>query len=272
MEAMFTNLIGAEQVRLSARPVRLFDCRAALGDSGHGRRVYTQGHIPGAVHADLDRELAAPPGAGGRHPLPERAAMARRFAAWGANDRDQLVFYDDAGGAFAARGWWLARWCGHKAAAVLDGGLASWSGERERRAAKPTPGDFSLRPPLTLLITADELQRGLEGHTIIDARAEPRFRGVEEPIDPVAGHIPGAHCRPFQGNLAASGEFLTPAQLRGRFSGLGRRPVCYCGSGVTAAHNVLAMRVAGLGEAALYAGSWSEWIRDPNRPVATTTS
>ena len=269
---MFTNLISAEEARLSVRPVRLFDCRAALHDRDHGRRVHAEGHIPSAAHADLDRELAGAPGAGGRHPLPERALMARRFAAWGANDGDQLVFYDDAGGAFAARGWWLARWCGHAAAAVLDGGLASWPGERECHAANPTPGDFSLRAPLTLQVTAEQLQRDLERHTLIDARAEPRFRGVEEPIDPVAGHIPGAHCRPFQGNLDATGKFLAPAQLRDRFSGLGRRPVCYCGSGVTAAHNVLAMRVAGLGEAALYPGSWSEWIQAPDRPVATAAA
>ena len=264
---MFTDLVGAEDLRRCERPLRFFDCRASLDDPEQGRRSYAAGHIPAAVHVDLGRDLSAPPGVGGRHPLPERAAMARRFAAWGAGDADQLVFYDDAGGAFAARGWWLARWCGHAAAAVLNGGLDAWPGALTCAAAAVAPGDFTLRPPCTRSVAVEELESGSDEFTLIDARTEARFAGVHEPIDPVAGHIPGAHCRPFQGNLDDAGRFLAPALLRHRFASLARRPVCYCGSGVTAAHNVLAMRVAGLGEAALYPGSWSEWIRDPARPV-----
>ena len=265
---MFTDLIRAEDLQSVRRPLRFFDCRASLADAGHGQRLHAQGHIPGAVHADLNRDLAAPPGAGGRHPLPERSGMAQRFAAWGADDEDQLVFYDDAGGAFAARGWWLARWCGHEAAALLDGGLNAWPGELTGTSVEPKPGNFSLRPPLTRWVTAKEIERGLDRFTLIDARAQARFDGLEEPIDPVAGHIPGAHCRPFQENLDAEGRFQPPALLLARFAELTRNPVCYCGSGVTAAHNVLAMRLAGLDEPALYPGSWSEWIRDPNRPEA----
>ena len=265
---MFTDLISADQLHSAERPVRLFDCRANLADADYGRRMHAEGHIPSAVHLDLERDLSAPPGAGGRHPLPPRAAMARRFAERGANDGDQLVFYDDAGDAFAARAWWLARWCGHAAAAVLDGGLNAWTGELDVAASPPGAGDFSLRSPLTRWVSVEEVERGLSQFTLIDARAQPRFDGVEESIDPVAGHIPGAHCRPFQGNLDTTGRFQPPARLGARFRDLSRQPVCYCGSGITATHNILAMRLAGLAEPALYPGSWSEWITDPKRPIA----
>ena len=265
---MHRTLIDFDALRELGRAARLIDCRAALGDPDHGRRAYQQGHIPGAQHGDLDRDFAAPPGAGGRHPLPSRAALAERFAAWGVNDGDQLVFYDDAGGAFAGRGWWLARWCGHEAAAVLDGGLDAWPEALATASAAPERGGFSLRPPLTRIVGAADIEAGRGALTLIDARAQRRFDGLEEPIDPVAGHLPGAFCRPFQGNLDAAGRFLPAPQLRERFAGLSDNPVCYCGSGVTAAHNVLAMRLAGFDEPALYPGSWSEWINDPKRPIA----
>ena len=265
---MYRELIDIDSLRLMGSGVRLFDCRAVLGDAAGGRRAYGEGHIAGALHADLDRDLAAVPGTGGRHPLPERSAMAERFAAWGVNAGDQLVFYDDAGGAFAARGWWLARWCGHAASAVLDGGLAAWPGELTTRVAMPYPGNFPLRPPLTRTVTVEEIQRGGDGISLIDARTRRRFDGLEEPIDRVAGHIPGAHCRPFQENLDTHGRFKPASELRERFAGLADSAVCYCGSGVTAAHNVLAMRLAGFAEPALYPGSWSEWIADPERPIA----
>ncbi len=266
--AMFTDLIAVKDLQSNQSPVRLFDCRAALGDPDHGRRAYAQGHIPSALHLHLERDLAAPAGIGGRHPLPPRAALAQLFADLGVNEEDQMVFYDDAGGAFAARGWWLARWCGHAAAALLDGGLSGWTGELSQEVPTPPPGNFSLRRALTRLKTAQEIESGLGRFTLIDARAQSRFDGVEEPIDPVAGHIPGAHCRPFQDNLDGSGAFAPEKLLRARFAGLANNPVCYCGSGVTAAHNVLAMRLAGFDEPALYPGSWSEWITDPRRPIA----
>lgn len=265
---MHRMLIDVEALRKLGPQARLIDCRAGLGDPGHGRRAYERGHIPGAQHGDLDRDFAAPPGLGGRHPLPDRAALAARFAAWGVNDSDQLVFYDDAGGAFAGRGWWLARWCGHAAAAVLDGGLDAWGEPLATLVTVPERGNFSLRPPLTQTVGAAEIEADRDALTLIDARAQRRFDGLEEPIDPVAGHIPGAHCLPFQGNLGADGRFLAASELRKRFAGLDGNTVCYCGSGVTAAHNVLAMRLAGFDEPALYPGSWSEWISDPRRPIA----
>ena len=265
---MYRTLIDIEGLGRMGSGVRLFDCRAVLGDTGAGRRAYDEGHIPGALHANLDLDLAASPGSAGRHPLPERSAMAERFAAWGVNAGDQLVFYDDTGGAFAARGWWLARWCGHEAAAILDGGLAAWPGELTTRVDLPGRGDFALRAPLTRTVTVEEISRGGRRFSLIDARARRRFDGLEEPIDPVAGHIPGARCRPFQENLDARGRFRVASELRERFVGLQDNAVCYCGSGVTAAHNVLAMRLAGFDEPALYPGSWSEWIADPERPIA----
>ncbi|MYF50644.1 MAG: sulfurtransferase [Gammaproteobacteria bacterium] len=265
---MHRTLIDFDAVRELGSRARLIDCRVALGDPDYGRRAYAQGHIPGAQHGDLDRDFAAPPGAGGRHPLPDRAALAERFAAWGVNDEDQLVFYDDAGGAFASRGWWLARWCGHEAAAVLDGGLDAWTEPLTTIPAAPGCGNFSLRAPLTRIASAADIEADPSAMTLIDARAQRRFDGLEEPIDPVAGHIPGAHCRSFQGNLDAEGRFLPAPRLRERFASLAENPVCYRGSGVTAAHNVLAMRLAGFDEPALYPGSWSEWIGDPRRPIA----
>lgn len=268
MALMYAELIDVESMRRLDGGLRIFDCRADLGDPDGGRRAYCGGHIPGALHADLDRDLAAAPGAGGRHPLPDRAGLAARFAAWGANAGDQLVFYDDAGGAFAARGWWLARWCGHAAAALLDGGLDAWPGALTTRVPVPKPGEFPLRPALTRTVSAAEIVDRAGAFSLIDARAQRRFDGLEEPIDSVAGHIPGAHCRPFQDNLDARACFRPAARLRERFAGLAENPVCYCGSGVTAAHNVLAMRVAGFDEPALYPGSWSEWITDPERPIA----
>lgn len=265
---MFSELIDIDALLPLGSAARIFDCRAVLGDPAGGRCAFDSGHIPGSLHADLDRDLAAAPGSGGRHPLPERAEVAERFASWGVNARDQLVFYDDAGGAFAGRGWWLARWCGHEASAVLDGGLAAWPGELTTDVPVPTHGDFRLRPALTRIVTARDIEGRPRDFCLIDARTQRRFDGREEPIDRVAGHIPGAHCRPFRENLDAQGRFRTVAELQERFAGLGENPVCYCGSGVTAAHNILAMRLAGFDEPALYPGSWSEWIADPRRPVA----
>jgi thiosulfate/3-mercaptopyruvate sulfurtransferase len=248
--------------------VCLLDCRTSLTDPDHGARAFAAGHIAGARHAELATDLAAAPGPGGRHPLPDRRTLARRLRAFGLDAGQQLVVYDDAGGAFAARAWWLARWLGHLPSAVLDGGLQAW---REPLTTEPSAarhGTFRAGRPLTRTIGLETLldpdqRRRLE---LIDARAEARFRGLEEPIDPVAGHIPGARCLPFQGNLGPAGTFLPAARLAQRFAGFAE-PVCYCGSGVTAAHNVLAMVHAGLPEPALYPGSFSEWIRDPARPV-----
>lgn len=265
-KASFETLISAANVSREPDAFRILDCRVRLDDPGYGPRAYAAGHLPGACYASLDEDFAAPPGAGGRHPLPDRMRLRDRFRAWGVDDDDQIVVYDDAGGASAARAWWCARWLGHTAVAVLDGGFAAWTGPVSRSEPAVTPGNFSIRPPLTREIDADTLLARLGDVVLVDARTQRRFDGVEEPIDAVAGHIPGALCRPFQDNLDGAGRFRSPAELAERFLELPDEVICYCGSGVTAAHNVLAMRIAGRPEPVLYPGSWSEWIRDPTRP------
>ena len=265
---MHTTLISAETLVQLAEALRLLDCRARLGDPGFGRRLYDEGHIPGATFASLDKDFADPPGPGGRHPLPEQETLRDRFRAWGIDDDDQVVVYDDAGGAFAARAWWCARWLGHEAVAVLDGGFQAWKGPLSREQPLVPPGNFSIRPPVTREIDAASLLARLDRTRLVDARSLARFEAREEPVDPVAGHIPGAVCLPFQDNLDGAGRFKPAAELAGRFRALPDDVVCYCGSGVTAAHNVLAMRVAGRPEPVLYPGSWSEWIQDPKRPRA----
>jgi thiosulfate/3-mercaptopyruvate sulfurtransferase len=267
---MHTLLISAAELAgmraAGDRKLRILDCRTRLDDPAFGARAYAEGHIPGALYANIDAEFAAPPGAGGRHPLPSPAALQARLRAWGIDDDDQIVTYDDAGGPFAARAWWCIRWLGHAAVAVLDGGLGAWTDALTREIPRPPAGNFSIRPSLTRTIDADGLLARLGAADLIDARARPRFEGREEPIDPVAGHIPGAACLPFQENLGPGGRFRSPAELAERFAGHGGETIAYCGSGVTAAHNILAMRIAGLPEPVLYPGSWSEWIRDPARP------
>lgn len=269
---MFTTLIdGATLVSQGGEPGWIaVDCRAALGDPDYGRIAYREGHVPGARYADLDRDLAGSPGKRGRHPLPGREALAGRFAAWGIRHGDQLVAYDDAGGQFACRFWWLARWLGVESCTVLDGGLAAYldaGGELTRDVPAVEASAFRPGPPLTRVVEADGIIAAGSALTIIDARAGARYRGEEEPIDRVAGHIPGALSYPCADNLDATGRFRRTAR---RFDALaGHDVVSYCGSGVTATHNILAMVDAGLAEPALYPGSWSEWIEDPDRPVAT---
>ncbi len=259
------------------------DCRFSLADPRAGRQAYEQGHIPGAVYADLEADLSSAPAAGtGRHPLPAPERLARRLEAWGIGAQTRVVAYDDAGGAFAARLWWLLCWLGHPAAAVLDGGLAAWKAAGlplDRAPPRPPAAPLDAMPgpgpgPGAGL-DAEAVASGLEAGTLLllDAREAARFRGEVEPIDPVAGHVPGARNLPFSANLDAQGCFLAPPQLRARFAAvLGdtapEQVVHMCGSGVTACHNLLAMERAGLHGSRLYPGSWSEWITDPRRPVA----
>jgi thiosulfate/3-mercaptopyruvate sulfurtransferase len=255
----------------------VFDCRFSLLDKPAGRRSWEAGHIPGARFADLERDLSSPAGKGGRHPLPDRAELAARFRAWGVNNDSPLVCYDQASGALAGRFWWLARWLGHEGVRVLDGGLDAWIAAglpTDREAVDPAPGNFRPRQPLTRIVSiADVSGADAPGapRKLLDAREAARYRGEQESIDPVAGHIPGAISAPFAENLAA-GRFKSPEDLRARFAALGLDPtqeiVSYCGSGVTATHNILALKLAGFPEPALYPGSWSEWITDPARPVA----
>jgi thiosulfate/3-mercaptopyruvate sulfurtransferase len=260
----------------------ILDCRFTLADPGQTRRDYLAGHIPGALYAHLEEHLSGPviPGRTGRHPLPSVEAAAFTFSAWGIDAAVQVVCYDAAGGALAAaRAWWLLRWLGHPAAAVLDGGWQKWIGEA--RPLRLGPESSSARRFIPhehpeMLVTAAEVERlRLDPHSrLFDARATERFQGRNETIDPVAGHIPGSFSAPYSDNLAPEGTFKSPTVLRKHFIDLleevaPEQAVFYCGSGVTALHSVLAMQHAGLAEPRLYPGSWSEWITDPDRPVAT---
>jgi len=272
----YRTLITAEQLRaLAQRPV-LLDCSFDLADSIAGERSFAAAHIPGAVYAHLDRDLAgARTGHNGRHPLPELHAFAHRAGAWGIAPGVQVVTYDAQGGPYAARAWWLLRWLGHSEVAVLDGGLAAWqaaggelaSTSAPAAAAAPYPAAAEAMPTVSAASLLTEAGRW----HVIDARAGERFRGEVEPLDRVAGHIPGAINRVFKNNLQADGRFKPAAQLRAEFDALGlpsESVVHQCGSGVTACHNLLAMTHAGLDGSRLYPGSWSEWSSDPSRPVA----
>jgi len=259
----------------------VLDCSFDLADPAAGRRAHASGHIPGAIYVSLDDTLSsAKTGRNGRHPLPERATFARALAALGANAGTPIVACDNAGGMVAARLWWMLRWCGHAAASVLDGGIAAWQAaggalETTAPSARP-PGNFALRDSLVASVGHDALlaQLGSGERLVIDARAADRFRGENETLDPVGGHIPGAVNRVFRSNLGADGRFKAATELRAEFAAiLGDRAltsvVSQCGSGVTACHNLLAMEVAGLPGAALYPGSWSEWCAQPGAPIAT---
>lgn len=277
------RLLTPEQLaaRLDDPNLVLLDCRFALEDPAYGARSYQENHIPGAHFADLNRDLSSPviPGVTGRHPLPDPQHLQEHLRAWGLNADSEVVLYDDGPGAFAARAWWLLLWLGKREGVyLLDGGLTAWrnAGLRLTTAESPLrPGDFTGEPDNSLLISASELaaKLGDTGLPLIDARGLPRFRGEIEPIDPVAGHIPGAQCAAFTDNLGSDGRFLRPEHLHQRFAALLRgRPaedlVAYCGSGVTACHNLFALSLAGYPLGRLYAGSWSEWITDARRPVA----
>lgn len=275
MSPIYTTLISADalaDLMLDRAPLRIFDCRARLGEPEQGKALFADGHIEGAQHADLDAHLADPPGLRGRHPLPAFDTWLAQAQQWGLGESDQVVVYDDVGGQMAARAWWMFRWLGHGATAVLDGGLNQWRQPLSQGTAKqPIPSDFRPKPALTRLWQSQDMLENLSrpSRTLVDARSPERFRGEKEPIDPVAGHIPGALCLPSAENLTTSNKFKTADELSQRFSTIdAEHTVCYCGSGVTAAHNILAMRVAGLPEPALYADSWSGWITDIARPVA----
>jgi len=278
------QLIAPRQLaeRLGEPGLVILDCRFALEDVDYGQRSYAEGHIAGAHFADLERDLSGPvtKGVTGRHPLPEPERLVERLRQWGISDDSDVVLYDDGPGAFAARAWWLLAWLGKRSGVyLLDGGLKAWHAAGlplSLDLADKREGTFSGEPDPTLLVSAEQLRERLgdPALTLLDARALPRFRGEVEPIDPVAGHIPGAQCAAFTENLGADGHFLPAEKLKARFDALlgSRKPeelVAYCGSGVTACHNLFALSLAGYPLAPLYAGSWSEWITDPQRQVAT---
>nr|WP_319527163.1 sulfurtransferase [Pseudomonas laurentiana] len=278
------QLMSPEQLaeRLEQPKLVVLDCRFALDDVDYGQRSYAGGHIAGAHFADLERDLSGPvvKGVSGRHPLPQPGRLIERLRSWGMDNDSDVVLYDDGPGAFAARAWWLLAWLGKRNGVyLLNGGLKAWHAAGLPLSLDPAEkreGNFSGKPDQAMLVSAQQLSKRLGSPelTLLDARALPRFRGEVEPIDPVAGHIPGAQCAAFTDNLDADGRFLPTEQLRQRFAAaLGTRQpeglVAYCGSGVTACHNLFALCLAGYPMAPLYAGSWSEWITDPQNPVAT---
>jgi len=279
----YRTLIDADSLRrmLGQPDLAVVDCRFDLANPEAGRQAYLHGHIPGARYADLNRDLSAPIGPGtGRHPLPSPEVFAARLGRLGIGNHTQVVAYDESNSSLAARLWWLLRWVGHDAVAVLDGGFKAWVARGGAlslsEAGEPPAGTAHFTPradPHAVLSTA-EVERALEAGTalLVDARAAERFAGRVEPIDPLAGHVPGAVSHPFSQNLAADGRFLPAPELHRRWQErlAGRDPkslVAMCGSGVTACHHLLSLEAAGLPGGKLYAGSWSEWIRDPRRPV-----
>ena len=276
---IYTTLVSPEVLAQHLNEWIIVDCRFSLNDTEKGRQDYREAHIPRAVYAHIDEDLSGRivPGITGRHPLPAYTDLASTFSAWGIGEDVQVVAYDDSGGSMAARLWWLLHFLGHDTAAVLEGGWPEWV----RRGYPTRSGDeentrriFFPRPQRELIVNAAAVEeiRTNPSYALLDARDPERFRGEVEPIDPVAGHIPGAVSAPYKENLDERGYFRPAEELQIRFRTLvGNTPadriVCYCGSGVTAAHDVLAIAHAGLGFARLYPGSWSEWITNPDRPV-----
>jgi len=287
---MYTTLISVSQLQAlqnQGAPLMVFDCSGDLMNPAAADTLFAQTHIAGAQRAQLDQHLSAHDAAqavnGGRHPLPQRERVAAWLGGLGFDNSMQAVVYDRNGANYCGRLWWMLKWLGHDAVAVLDGGLQAWqaaggavTSQTESASRAPLPATtFQLHAPLRALVQTDAVvqQLGRDTQTLIDARAAARYRGEVEPLDPIAGHIPGALNRPFTQNLNAEGFFKTPAQLKQEFDELlaGRDPgsvVHHCGSGVSAVPNVLAMEIAGLGPTALYAGSWSEWSNTPGLPCA----
>jgi thiosulfate/3-mercaptopyruvate sulfurtransferase len=278
----FTTLIDANTLseQLSREDLTLFDCRFDLANVAWGEAEYARAHLPGALYLHLDRDLSSPISErSGRHPLPDPERFAARLGELGVTSDSQIIAYDQGNGAYGARLWWLARWIGLRNVAVLDGGIAAWrAAGLPLETAVRTPQSRTLTPSLTpdAWVSSDAVNelRQRPGALLIDARGAERFAGRNETLDPVAGHVPGARNRPFLDNLGADGRFLPADVLRQRFATIlgslaPSSAIAMCGSGVTACHNLLALEHAGFTGARLYAGSWSEWIRDPRRPVAT---
>jgi len=278
----FKTLVSTEELNkhLDDPDWVVFDCRFTLTDPAAGKAAYDQNHIPGARYAHLDDDLAAPIGPDtGRHPLPDTELLVAKLGKWGVDSSRQVVVYDDAFGAMAVRMWWLLKWLGHDNVALLDGVLPKWIREKRpltNELPTITPSSFAAQINEDMWVTAGDLQRALEKGEVVllDARSEERYSGEVEPLDRVAGHVPGAINLPWEDNLDLGGNLLSPGELRELYlEKMGDKPasqvVNMCGSGVTACHNILAMEHAGLSGARLYAGSWSEWITDSSRPVAT---
>lgn len=267
------GLLISSETLASTSHAMIYDCRSHLRNFSQGKKDFDSGHIPGAQHADLDQHLAAAPGNGGRQPLPEREVLTDQFQQWGINPTTRIVCYHQNNGAFAARLWWLCRWLGHDEVFVLDGSLDGWIQQEHSVSTLQgiyPPGYFASKAALTNICNVADLLGS--SNSLLDARDSARYRGEVGSIDPVAGHIPGAISAPFSDNMS-EGYFKPATVLKQQFETLGLTSesplVCYCGSGVTAIHNVLALLLAGYPEPSLYPGSWSEWITDPNRPIET---
>lgn len=280
----YTTLISAEQLTaIHTTPnLVIIDCRHDLMQPDAGQQAYNTGHIPGAVFMHVDHTMSGSKQDAqgvfqGRHPLPAQADLINALRAAGVNSTSQVVIYDAQGGMFAARLWWMLRWIGHSAAAVLDGGLPAWTaagGTLTDTVPTPAAGNITAGNSLVSTVTVDDVVANLDSQTrlVVDARAPDRYRGENETIDAKGGHIPHAKNRFFKDNLQANGQFKSAEQLRSEWSEIINSPasaIMQCGSGVTACHNLLALEVAGLSGAALYPGSWSQWSADPSRPVAT---
>lgn len=281
--AVFSTLINVADLKanLNESDLIVVDCRYSLTQPDLGRRRYQEGHISGAIYAHLDDDLSGDfqPNKTGRHPLPELGFFIKKIESWGIGNDSQVVAYDDTGGAIAARLWWMLRWLGHDAVAVLDGGWVHWRNKGypvETSTEERIANSFSANPNYQMIVESDEMELLVESpHSmIIDSRSADRYRGENETIDPIAGHIQGALSAPYQDNLTSRGTFRDRSELCKRFLALfegnpADDAVFYCGSGVTAAHNLLAMVHAGFDIGRLYVGSWSEWITDPMRPIST---
>ena len=279
---MYSSLISPKTVNehLEDPNWRFFDCRYVLTEPDKKQAEFAESHLPGATYAHVNHDLAAPQiqGKTGRHPLPKIAELSKTFSAWGISSSTQVVVYDDAGGAYAVRLWWMLRWLGHDAVAVMDGGWPRWVQEGRQVTAALTvsePKIFKASPRDYWLVTAEDIKADLDNYEvrILDARNSDRFQGINETLDPVAGHIPGAVSAPFVENLDEDGNWKSKSVLRLMYEKLlsgspAEQAVSYCGSGITACHNILAMYHAGLGDSRLYCGSWSDWIADHKRPVA----
>ncbi|MHA7681290.1 sulfurtransferase [Cupriavidus sp. PET2-C1] len=283
---MFTTLISSQDLRAlredGSRHSVVIDCSFDLANPAAGREAYHVGHLPGAFYLHLDNELSGEKtGTNGRHPLPDPDTLTARLRVLGVNEDTQVIAYDAQGGMYAARAWWLLRWLGHGAVAVLDGGKNTWVAaglplEAGNTPEPETPGNLTRKAALVATVDAGAVLANLANpaRLVVDARAADRFRGENETLDPVGGHIPGAANRFFKDNLGENGSFKPASALRQEFGQvLGSKPaseaIMQCGSGVTACHNLLALEVAGMPGAALYPGSWSEWCADPARPVAS---
>lgn len=281
---MFTTLISAQELarQIDQAHVVIIDCRHDLMDASAGQNAYDAGHLPGARFVHLDKQLSGPKTSEsgtffGRHPLPSKEDFIRHLRELGINHTSQVVAYDAQGGMYAARLWWMMRWAGHSAVAVLDGGVPAWTElgfALETKSPAINQGSIEIRPGLVKHLTVEDILGNLSSkvYTVVDARAADRYRGENETMDPVGGHIPGAKNRFFKDNLQADARFKTAEKLRQEWSTIladANTAVMQCGSGVTACHNLLALEVAGLSGAALYPGSWSEWCADTTRPVVT---